>query len=153
MCLLKFNFFLFPLWQNSQWLSDKVLACNAGDLGSIPGLGKPPGGGHGNPLQYFHPGNPVDRGGSRAAVRGVTKSRTQQKQQSAQAGTRTAHEMARFSLFKWTVQWHFVHLHRCTPTPTFHLQNFLIITNCNCVPVSSDSPASSPQPQHSPLSL
>ena len=27
-------------------------ACNAGDLGSIPGLGRPPGGGHDNPLQY-----------------------------------------------------------------------------------------------------
>ena len=30
----------------------KASACNAGDLGSIPGLGKSPGGGHGNPLQY-----------------------------------------------------------------------------------------------------
>ena len=30
----------------------KESACNAGDLGSIPGLGKYPGGGHGNPLQY-----------------------------------------------------------------------------------------------------
>ena len=31
---------------------DKESACNAGDLGSIPGLGRSPGGGHGNPLQY-----------------------------------------------------------------------------------------------------
>ena len=30
----------------------KESACNAGDLGSIPGLGRSPGGGHGNPLQY-----------------------------------------------------------------------------------------------------
>ena len=30
----------------------KESACNAGDLGSVPGLGKSPGGGHGNPLQY-----------------------------------------------------------------------------------------------------
>ena len=30
----------------------KEFACNAGDLGSIPGLGRSPGGGHGNPLQY-----------------------------------------------------------------------------------------------------
>ena len=30
----------------------KEPACNAGDLGSIPGLGRSPGGGHGNPLQY-----------------------------------------------------------------------------------------------------
>ena len=31
-------------------------ACNAGDLGSIPGLGRAPGGWHGNPLQYSWPG-------------------------------------------------------------------------------------------------
>ena len=30
----------------------KESACNAGDLGSVPGLGRSPGGGHGNPLQY-----------------------------------------------------------------------------------------------------
>ena len=34
----------------------KESACNAGDLGSIPGLGRSPGGGHGNPLQVFLPG-------------------------------------------------------------------------------------------------
>ena len=33
-------------------LAGKESACNAGDLGSIPGFGKSPGGGHGNPLQY-----------------------------------------------------------------------------------------------------
>ena len=37
-------------------------ACNAGDLCSIPGWGRSPGGGHGNPLQYSFPGNPMDRG-------------------------------------------------------------------------------------------
>ena len=34
----------------------KESACSAGDLGSIPGLGRSPGGGHGNPLQLFLPG-------------------------------------------------------------------------------------------------
>ena len=33
-------------------LEDKELACNEGDLGSIPGLGRSPGRGHANPLQY-----------------------------------------------------------------------------------------------------
>ena len=33
-----------------------------GDVGSIPGLGKYPGGGNGNPLQYFYLRNPMDRG-------------------------------------------------------------------------------------------
>ena len=39
-------------------LDGKESACNAGDLGSIPGLGRSPGGGHGNPLQYFCLENP-----------------------------------------------------------------------------------------------
>ena len=32
----------------------KESACSVGDLGSIPGLGRPPGGGHGKPLQYYY---------------------------------------------------------------------------------------------------
>ena len=46
------------------------------DLGSISGLGRSPGGGHGNPLQYSCLENPIDRGPWRAAVRGVAKSQT-----------------------------------------------------------------------------
>ena len=42
--------------------SDKEFACNAGDVGSIPGLGRSTGEGKGNPLQYFCLGNPMDRG-------------------------------------------------------------------------------------------
>ena len=48
----------------------------AGDLGSIPGLGRSPGGGHGNSLQYSCLENSMDRGAWRAMVHGVTKSRT-----------------------------------------------------------------------------
>ena len=40
------------------WLRLKESACNVGDLGSIPGLGRSPGGGHGNPLQYSCLKNP-----------------------------------------------------------------------------------------------
>ena len=36
----------------------KESTCNAGDLGSVPELGRSPGGGNGNPLQYFYPENP-----------------------------------------------------------------------------------------------
>ena len=36
-------------------------AGDAGDTGSIPGSGRPPGGGHGNPLQYSCPETPLDR--------------------------------------------------------------------------------------------
>ena len=52
---------------------------NAGDLGSIPGLGRSPGGGHGNPLQYFCLQNPMDRAAWWAIVHGVAKSGTQLK--------------------------------------------------------------------------
>ena len=40
----------------------KESACNAGDPGSIPGLGRSPGEGNGNPLQYSYLENPMDRG-------------------------------------------------------------------------------------------
>ena len=51
-------------------------ACNTGDLASIPGLGRSPGGGHGNPLQHPCLENPMDRGAWWATVRGVAKSQT-----------------------------------------------------------------------------
>ena len=52
----------------------KASACNAGDLGSIPGLGRSPGEGNGNPLQYSCLENPVDGGAWWATVHEVTKS-------------------------------------------------------------------------------
>ena len=54
----------------------KESACNAGDLGSIPGLGRSPGEGNGNSLQYSCLENPTDRGAWRATVHRVTKSQT-----------------------------------------------------------------------------
>ena len=56
----------------------KASACNAGDLGSIPGSGRYPGEGNGNALQYSGLENPMDRGAWRATVHGVTKSWTRQ---------------------------------------------------------------------------
>ena len=55
----------------------KVSAHNAGDLGSIPGLGRSPGEGNGNPLQYPCLENPMDGGAWWATVHGVAESRTQ----------------------------------------------------------------------------
>ena len=74
---LLFSYFLginliindFPCGSNS-----KESACNAGDLGSIPGSGKSNGEGHGNPFQYSCLENPMDWGVWRAIVCGVTKS-------------------------------------------------------------------------------
>ena len=54
----------------------KNSTANAEDTGSIPGSGKSPGAGNGNPLQYFYLENPMDGGAWWAAIHGVTKSWT-----------------------------------------------------------------------------
>ena len=57
-------------------LSGKESICNAGALGdvdSIPGSGRSPRGGKGNPLQYCCLGNPIDRGAWRATVQGLQR--------------------------------------------------------------------------------
>ena len=61
----------------AQWLKkEKSPPANAGDardVGSIPGLGRSPGEGNGNPLQYTCLGDPMDGGAWWATVHGVTK--------------------------------------------------------------------------------
>ena len=60
--------------------------CSAGaaeDEGLIPGLGRSPGGGHSNPLQYSCLENPMDRGAWRATVHGVAKSDVTEETQQA----------------------------------------------------------------------
>ena len=54
----------------------KASAWNVGDLGLIPGLGRSPGEGNGNPLQYSCLENPMEGGAWWATVHGVAKSRT-----------------------------------------------------------------------------
>ena len=60
-----------------QWFSSKESACNAEDAagaaGLIPGSGRSPGEGNGNPLQYSCLENPMDRGDWWATVHGVAK--------------------------------------------------------------------------------
>ena len=66
---------------------------NAGDvrdLGSIPGSGRSPGGGHGNPLVYSCLENPTDRGAWWATVHEVTKGQTRLKRLSAHARSRVS---------------------------------------------------------------
>ena len=65
-CLYQYMFVEGLPW----WLSSKESACNAG---SVPGLGRSPGGGHGNALQYSCLENPMDRGAWWATVHGVPK--------------------------------------------------------------------------------
>ena len=68
------------------WLS-KESASNAGDPGSIPGLGRSPGEGNGNPFQCSCLENPTDRGAWRAIVHGVAESQIQLKQLSTHTHT------------------------------------------------------------------
>ena len=72
----RLTWFCTVLVRDGAALVGKESACNVGDLGSIPGLGRSPGGGHGNPFQYSCLENPMDRGAWRATVHGVAKSRT-----------------------------------------------------------------------------
>ena len=67
---------LAATWRAPWWLSGKESACNAGDLGSIHGLGRCPGEGHGNPLQCSCLENPMDRGAWHVAVHRVAESDT-----------------------------------------------------------------------------
>ena len=69
--ILDINLLCFPGGSDG-----KVSACNAGDLGLIPGSGRSPGEGNGNPLQYSCLENSMDGGAWWATVHGVTKSRT-----------------------------------------------------------------------------
>ena len=66
-------------WGFPDGSTGKESACNtggSGDMGSIPGLGRSPGGGNGNPHQYSCLKNPVDRGDWQAVIQRVTKSQT-----------------------------------------------------------------------------
>ena len=51
----------------------KNLPANTGDVNSVPGWGRSPGEGNGNPFQYSCLGNPIDRGAWQATVLGVAK--------------------------------------------------------------------------------
>ena len=67
-----------PVFLGFPGISDgKESAHNVEDLGLIPGLGRSPEEGNGNPLQYYSLETPMDRGGWWATVHGITKSQTQ----------------------------------------------------------------------------
>ena len=65
---------------DSQWLSSENYTSSVGDTGSVSELGRSPGEGNGNSLQYSCLENPMGRGVSQATVHGITKSQTQLKQ-------------------------------------------------------------------------
>ena len=69
------NYHVVPSLGLPWWFSGKEFTCSAGDLHSISGLGRSPGEGNGNPLQYSCLENPMDRGASQATVHGVARVR------------------------------------------------------------------------------
>ena len=75
------NFLILLIEVNDSFpgTSDSKFACNAGDLGLIPGFGRSPGGGHGNPFQYSCLENPMDKGAWQAKVHRDAKIWTQLK--------------------------------------------------------------------------
>ena len=79
-CILFFSWLYYLCSGNKGFPGDsdgKESDCNAGDLGSIPGVGRSPGEGNDNPPQCSCLGNPMDRGAWQAIVQGVTKIWTQ----------------------------------------------------------------------------
>ena len=71
---MKFNYNVYTYMGFPGGSDGKESACNAGDLGSIPGLGRSPGERHGYPLQDTCLKNSMGRGAWQATVHGVAKS-------------------------------------------------------------------------------
>ena len=104
--------YLEPKWESLSRASQvKNPPANARDMGSIPGLGRSPGGGHGNPRQYSCLENPMDRGAWRATVHRISKSQTRKLQVRSlhacnlarmQESPRTIHP---FLYRSWEVTW------------------------------------------------
>ena len=76
-CMGKSEWSFGAFYHHPRWLSGKESACQAGDAGSIPRWGRFSGERNGNPLQCSCLENPMERGGWRATVPGITKSWTQ----------------------------------------------------------------------------
>ena len=73
MCVCVCVYIYMLYWASLVAQTVKKFMCNAGDLGSYPRLGRFPGEGNGNSLQYSCLGNPKDRGVWRATVQGGHK--------------------------------------------------------------------------------
>ena len=95
-----YSYVMYSCNRASPGFSRKESACNAGDLGSIPGLGRSPGEGHGNPLQDSCLENPTDGGAWRATVPGIAKSQTGLKQLSTQACKLQSGNYSRLQFFR-----------------------------------------------------
>ena len=82
---------------------EREFACSTGDLGSIPGLGRSPGEGNGNPLRYFCLKNLLDRGAWQATVHNVHKESDTTEEQNAPTHSVQSLSPVWFFAIPWTV--------------------------------------------------
>ena len=118
-------FHLVVLVLAPRWLSGQESTCHTGDMGSLSGLGRSPGEGSGNPLQYSRLENSTDRGAWWATVQGVTKSQTRQSTQLFSLSAWKNHQES------WKWQRH------CLLTPSLrHLSGafLVVLVGVACVP-------------------
>ena len=83
----------------------KESACNAGDLGSIPGSGRSPGGGNGNPLQCSCLENPMDRRAWRATVHRGRKESDRTEHTKKEGKGKEKGKATHSSILAWKIPW------------------------------------------------
>ena len=93
------------LFAITRWLSGKEFACQAGDLGSIPGLWRSPGEGNDNPLQYSCLENSMDGGTWWATVHGVAKSWTRLSDFTHSLSHPLPRSFVTFGQLTWSLGW------------------------------------------------
>ena len=99
----------------------KKSSCNAGDLGLIPGLGRSPRGGHGNPLQYPCLENPHGQGNLvGCGSRGRKESDTTERLSTAQHSTAQQREILLFQSCCWLLATHHLKLMTCSLPDIYH---------------------------------
>ena len=131
------KWFRYIYWASQVVLVVKNLPDNAGDirdLGSVPGSGRSPGGGHGNPLQYSCLQNPRDRGTWWATVHGVAKIQTQLKWPSSI-----------LSFLLWFITWYWRHFPMLSSRTLLFIGSVytslhLLIPNSLSIPPSAPCP-------------
>ena len=114
-----------------------------GDAGSIPGSGRSPGGGNGNPLQYSCLENPMDREGWWATDRGVAKSRTRLKWLSSSSSSIKEKNLKRIYIYVCVYIYIHTHIYDCMCAKSLQLC-VILLRPCRLWPARLPCPWDSP---------